>query len=92
MNRRAEEILQSLNIHDMDVRRKVGALNVGNRQRVEIAKALSLDAKVLIMDEPTAALTESDVAKLFEIVRLLKERDVGSHLHQPPPYRGLPAG
>jgi ABC-type sugar transport system ATPase subunit len=76
MNRRAEEILQSLNIHDMDVRRKVGALNVGNRQRVEIAKALSLDAKVLIMDEPTAALTESDVAKLFEIVRLLKEREV----------------
>ncbi len=76
MNRRAEEILESLNIHDMDVRRKVGALNVGNRQRVEIAKALSLDAKVLIMDEPTAALTESDVAKLFEIVRLLKERGV----------------
>ena len=60
----------------MDVQRKVGALNVGNRQRVEIAKALSLDAKVLIMDEPTAALTESDVAKLFEIVRLLKERGV----------------
>ena len=76
MNRRAEEILTSLNIHDMDVRRKVGALNVGNRQRVEIAKALSLDAKVLIMDEPTAALTESDVDQLFDIVRLLKERDV----------------
>ncbi len=76
MNRRAREILESLNIHDMDVQRKVGALNVGNRQRVEIAKALSLDAKVLIMDEPTAALTESDVAKLFEIVRLLKERGV----------------
>ncbi len=76
MNRRAREILESLNIHDMDVRRKVGALNVGNRQRVEIAKALSLDAKVLIMDEPTAALTESDVAKLFDIVRLLKERGV----------------
>jgi len=76
MNRRSEEILASLNIHDLDVRRKVGALNVGNRQRVEIAKALSLDAKVLIMDEPTAALTESDVAKLFEIVRLLKERGV----------------
>ena len=76
MNRRSEEILDSLNIHDMDVRRKVGSLNVGNRQRVEIAKALSLDAKVLIMDEPTAALTESDVAKLFEIVRLLRERGV----------------
>jgi ABC-type sugar transport system ATPase subunit len=76
MNRRSEEILAELNIHDLDVRRKVGTLNVGNRQRVEIAKALSLDAKVLIMDEPSAALTESDVERLFEIVRLLKERDV----------------
>jgi rhamnose transport system ATP-binding protein len=76
MNRRAEEILASLNIHDVDVRRKVGTFNVGNRQRVEIAKALSLDAKVLIMDEPSAALTESDVERLFDIVRLLKERGV----------------
>jgi len=76
MNRRSQEILASLNIHDMDVHRKVGALNVGNRQRVEIAKALSLNAKVLIMDEPTAALTESDVEQLFDIVRLLKERGV----------------
>ena len=76
MYERSQEILASLNIHDMDVKRKVGTLNVGNRQRVEIAKALSLDAKVLIMDEPSAALTESDVERLFEIVRLLKERDV----------------
>ena len=77
MNERAGELLASLNIHDMDVRRKVGALNVGNRQRVEIAKALSINAKILIMDEPTAALTEVDVERLFEIVRLLKQRGVG---------------
>jgi rhamnose transport system ATP-binding protein len=76
MNERAREILASLNIHDMDVQRKVGTLNVGNRQRVEIAKALSINARVLIMDEPTAALTESDVERLFGIVRLLKERGV----------------
>ena len=76
MQKRAEEILASLEIHDLDVKRKVGTLNVGNRQRVEIAKALSLDAKVLIMDEPSAALTESDVEQLFDIVRLLKERGV----------------
>jgi rhamnose transport system ATP-binding protein len=76
MNRRAEEVLASLNIHDLDVTRKIGTLNVGNRQRVEIAKALSLDAKVLIMDEPTAALNESDVDQLFDIVRLLRERNV----------------
>jgi rhamnose transport system ATP-binding protein len=77
MSARARELLASLDIHDLDVRRKVGSLNVGNRQRVEIAKALSINARILIMDEPTAALTEADVARLFDIVRLLKERGVG---------------
>lgn len=77
METRALALLAELNIHDLDIRRKVGELNVGNRQRVEIAKALSLDAKILIMDEPTAALTEADVERLFEIVRLLRARGVG---------------
>jgi rhamnose transport system ATP-binding protein len=77
MYQRARELLASLNIHDLDVTRKVISLTVGNRQRVEIAKALSLNARVLIMDEPTAALTETDVQRLFDIVRLLKARNVG---------------
>jgi ABC-type sugar transport system ATPase subunit len=77
MENRARDLLAELNIHDLDVRRKVGTLNVGNRQRVEIAKALSLNAQILIMDEPTAALTEADVDRLFDIVRLLRERGVG---------------
>lgn len=77
MERRARELLADLNIYDLEVRRKVGALNVGNRQRVEIAKALSFNARILIMDEPTAALTEADVERLFGIVRLLRERGVG---------------
>lgn len=77
VSERAQELLSSLNIHDLDVNRKVGTLTVGNRQRVEIAKALSLNARILIMDEPTAALTEADVQRLFEIVRLLKQRGVG---------------
>jgi len=76
MRQRAEEILASLNIHDMDVNSKVGTMSVGNRQRVEIAKALSMNARILIMDEPTAALTEADVVRLFGIVRLLRERGV----------------
>ena len=70
-------ILQSLDIHDLDPDALVGALSVGNRQRVEIAKALSMNARVLIMDEPTAALTEADVERLFGIVRRLRERGVG---------------
>ena len=77
MKAQAEDLLAELNIHDMDVQTKVGRLNVGNRQRVEIAKALSLDAQILIMDEPTAALSESDVEQLFSIVRLLRQRGVG---------------
>ena len=76
MELQAEALLAELNIVNLDVGAKVGALNVGNRQRVEIAKALSLDAQILIMDEPTAALSESDVEKLFSIVRLLRERGV----------------
>lgn len=76
MRRQALRLLADLNIHDMDVTRKVGTMSVGNRQRVEIAKALSLNARILIMDEPTAALTEADVERLFNIMRLLKERGV----------------
>ena len=76
MEAQAGALLAELNIHDLNVDAKVGTLNVGNRQRVEIAKALSLDAQILIMDEPTAALTESDVERLFSIVRLLRERGV----------------
>jgi ABC-type sugar transport system ATPase subunit len=77
MRGRAREILASLDIHDLDVDALVGSLSVANRQRVEIAKALSQNARVLIMDEPTAALTEADVERLFRIVRLLRARGVG---------------
>jgi rhamnose transport system ATP-binding protein len=73
----ARELLASLDIHDLDVNQVVGTLSVGNRQRVEIAKALSQNARILIMDEPTAALTERDVERLFAIVRLLRARGVG---------------
>ena len=74
---RATALLASLDIHDLDVNAVVGTLSVGNRQRVEILRALSQDARLLIMDEPTAALTEHDVKRLFDIVRRLRARNVG---------------
>ncbi len=54
----------------------VGSLRVGDQQLIEIAKALSLEAEILIMDEPTSALTETEVARLFRIMHRLRERGV----------------
>ncbi|WP_077032824.1 sugar ABC transporter ATP-binding protein [Pelomonas sp. KK5] len=56
---------------------QVGALTVARQQMVEIAKALSFDSRVLIMDEPTAALNEAEVADLFAIIRELRAQGVG---------------
>ncbi|MQT15091.1 sugar ABC transporter ATP-binding protein [Segnochrobactrum spirostomi] len=72
MRRRARELLDRLDCPELDVDSRVGALSVANRQRVEIARALAQDARVLIMDEPTAALVEADVQRLLDIVRKLK--------------------
>jgi ABC-type sugar transport system ATPase subunit len=77
MRAEADKLLASLEIDDLTADEIVGALSVGNRQRVEILRALSHDARILIMDEPMAALTESDVTRLFDVVRRLKRRGVG---------------
>ncbi|MDF3155415.1 sugar ABC transporter ATP-binding protein [Mesorhizobium sp. XAP10] len=58
------------------VRTRVADLSISNQQLVEIAKALTLDCKVLMLDEPTAALTESEAQRLFSIVRGLRERGI----------------
>jgi rhamnose transport system ATP-binding protein len=76
MRQRARQLLETLDSGDLDIDQKVANLSVGNRQRIEIARALAQDARVLIMDEPTAALAEQDVQKLMSIVRNLCARGV----------------
>ncbi len=76
MARQADELFRTLDV-EINVRHKVSRLTVGNRQRVEIAKALSQQARILIMDEPTASLTAHDVEILFGIVRRLRDQGVG---------------
>ncbi len=73
---KASNLLRDLNF-DIDPRVPVGNLGIGQQQLVEIAKALSKDAKILVLDEPTAALTESEVETLFGILEKLRTRGVG---------------
>ncbi len=76
LNRRVKDLFERLGI-SLDPRTKVANLLVAQQQVVEIAKALSFNARVLIMDEPTAALTESETEALFGMIRDLKARSTG---------------
>lgn len=73
---RTWELLERLHL-PLDPKVLVSSLTVAKQQMVEIAKALSFDAKVLIMDEPTAALNEAEVAQLFELIRDFVTPDTG---------------
>src|SRR5678815_685091 len=72
MQKQAASILNGLGV-STDVRRPVRELSIAQQQMVEVAKAISLDARILIMDEPTSALTEREIAELFARIRQLKQ-------------------
>ena len=74
--RRTQELFARLNI-DIDPLVEIQTLSVASRQMVEIAKAVSYNSDVLIMDEPTSALTEKEVAHLFTIIRALRAQGKG---------------
>ncbi len=75
MHNRTQALLEELHL-DLDPDRPVDGLGVAHQQMVEIAKALSLDAKLLIMDEPTSALMDSEIQQLYAVIRKLKQRGV----------------
>ena len=76
MEQEAKRILDDLKI-DIDPKETVGELPVSKQQMVEIAKALSINAKILIMDEPTSSLTAREIEDLFRIIRKLKSEGKG---------------
>ena len=75
MRKRVQEILDMLGV-DIDPTQRMDELSIGQQQMIEIAKALMVDAKVLIMDEPTAALTQSETEVLFKVVNSLRQKGV----------------
>ena len=76
MNKKAKELFMLLNI-EIDPSEKIGNLTVGRQQMVEIAKAISKEAEIIIFDEPTAALTDSEIEELFKVINDLKNRGAG---------------
>jgi ribose transport system ATP-binding protein len=76
LNKKTRELLDTIHM-DLDPRTKVSNLTVAKQQMVEIAKALSINAEVIIMDEPTSALTEAEIEELFRIIRHLRDEGKG---------------
>ena len=75
MQKSCEELIAELGV-EIDPRAKVSSLSIAEQQIVEIAKAVSEDIKFLIMDEPTAPLTNNEIDKMFEIIGKLQKKGV----------------
>ena len=76
INRRAAELLTTLNLN-IDVTKTLGSYSVAVQQMIAIARAVDVDAKVLILDEPTSSLDEEETQRLFAVVRKLKAQGLG---------------
>jgi len=75
-HRRVQQILEHIGFPGIDVRRRVARLSASQRQVVEIAKAVAVKPRILIMDEPSAVLAQEDLTKLFALIRRLREDNV----------------
>ncbi|MGC8737172.1 MAG: sugar ABC transporter ATP-binding protein [Candidatus Hydrogenedens sp.] len=72
----AQEVLERVGLK-LDVRLPVAELSIAQQQMVEIAKALSIKAKIIVMDEPSATLTDHELKTLFELIKVLRRQDIG---------------
>ena len=75
MHRQAKELISRVEL-DVDTNTRVADLSIAQRQMLEVAKALSMNAKIIIMDEPTSSLTNTESEVLFEIINKLREDNV----------------
>jgi ribose transport system ATP-binding protein len=75
MKAETEKLLESLEL-DIDLTKPVGSMRVAHQQMIEIAKALHVNAEILVMDEPTASLTDHDITILFDMMKRLKAKGV----------------
>ena len=73
----ARKVLERLKLKDVDVTAPVGSISVAKQQLVEIAKALGNNSRILVMDEPTAILTQNESEALFDVVELLRQEGIG---------------
>jgi len=76
MLQKAQELIYSMDM-DLDASQPVSTLNIAQQQMIEIIRAISFGAKIIVMDEPTSSLTENEVETLFDSIRTLKEKKVG---------------
>ena len=88
MRKRAREIVDDLGM-DIDVNAQVSSLTVAKKQIVEIMHAINNNSMILIMDEPSAVLTNRELEVMFRIVRAVARARHHHHLHLPPPQRGV---
>jgi simple sugar transport system ATP-binding protein len=77
MKRRAQDVLARLDLNGLDVTQSVSSFPAAVQQMVQIARALAVDAKLLILDEPTSSLDEAEAARLFRVMRRLRDDGLG---------------
>ncbi len=76
VKQRASEALQEIGLGEIDPKTKVGNLSLARQQMIEIARAIALDCRVLVLDEPTSSLTKGDIEQLFALIRRLKKTGI----------------